>query len=38
MEPGGSVTQIHFDTLRTHNLFFPNQRWKTWAIISPSAN
>jgi hypothetical protein len=36
MGPAGSVTRLHFDTLRTHNLFFQIRGRKIWTIISPA--
>lgn len=36
MGPSGSVTKLHFDTLRTHNLFFQVSGRKTWTLLPPS--
>lgn len=35
MSPDGSVTSLHFDTLRTHNLFFQLKGTKKWIILPP---
>ncbi|OZY86393.1 hypothetical protein CBP51_05030 [Cellvibrio mixtus] len=37
MSSPGSVTRLHFDTLRTHNLFFQITGKKKWTIL-PSAH
>lgn len=38
MGPSGSVTKLHFDTLRTHNLFFQIQGRKIWTLLPPAAH
>lgn len=35
MSPAGSVTKLHFDTLRTHNIFFQIQGSKEWVLLPP---
>ena len=35
--PAGSVTPLHFDTLRTHNLFFQIHGIKEFILLPPSA-
>ena len=35
LSPAGSVTKLHFDTLRTHNLFFQVSGRKKWVIFPP---
>ena len=37
MGPSGSVTKLHFDTLRTHNLFFQVRGRKIWTLLPPAA-
>lgn len=35
MSPTGSVTKLHFDTLRTHNIFFQIRGTKKWILLAP---
>jgi len=38
MGPSGSVTKLHFDTLRTHNLFFQLKGRKVWTLLPAAAH
>ncbi|WP_081267601.1 cupin-like domain-containing protein [Variovorax paradoxus] len=38
MGPSGSVTKLHFDTLRTHNLTLQIQGRKVWTLLPPASH